>query len=39
MVPVSGVHDDEGRDREQVGEEAIGEKRLTGTSKRDMTQR
>ena len=26
LVPVSGVDEAEGRDREQVGEEAIGEK-------------
>ena len=39
MVPVSGVDEAEGRGREQVGEEAIGGKRLTGTDNRDMTQR
>ena len=39
LVPVSGVDEAEGRDRDQVGEEAIGGKRLTGTSNTDMTQR
>ena len=39
LVPTSGVDEAEGRDREQVGEEAVGGKRLTGTPNRDMTQR
>ena len=39
LVPASGVDEGEGRDREQVGEEAIGRKRPTGTPNSDMTQR
>ena len=36
LIPVSGVDDAEGRDREQVGEEKIGERPQHGTFKRDM---
>ena len=39
LVPVSCVDEAEGRDREQVGEEAIGGKRQIGTPNRDMAQR
>ena len=38
-VPVSGVDEAEGCDREQVGDEAIRGKRLTRTPKRDMMKR
>ena len=39
MVPVSGVDEAEGCDREKVEDEAIRGKRLTGTPNRDMMKR
>ena len=35
LIPVSGVDDVDGRDREQVGEEKIGGNGRNGTSKRE----
>ena len=39
LVPVSGVDEAEGCDREQVGDEAVRGKRPTGTPNRDMMKR
>ena len=36
LIPVSGVDEAEGRDREQIGDEKIGGNGRNGTSKRDM---